>query len=644
MAKPLLRLQVVQWAFLLGLAAVVARAVHVQLVDGVRHRAAAEAQRTEHVVLQAPRGTIYDRSGVPLAMSREVHHVGIAPKELRDRARDTRTIARALGLSQRSVQRALTRSYAYFHGPFNAAQVAPLRPVRGVHLTHELQRFYPRPEFLRAVLGRPPADGRPASGMERVLDSLLAGTPGSAVVLRDGRGRRYESPSRLGALPVPGHSVYLTIDAELQDIVENALADAIEVYDAAGGDVVVLDPRTGEVLAIASRRSDGSTPPNAFTSVFEPGSTAKLFAAASLLEGGLVRDRDSVFGERGTYPRPHRTPIRDEHPEGWMTLRRAIEVSSNIGIVKFATRLTPARQYEMLRAFGLGTPTGIEYPAESRGSLPRPDEWSGLTSSSMAMGYEMAVTPLQLAQAYAAIANDGVMLRPSLVRRIEAPPPDGRVLQRHVPEPVRRVVRPEVAAELRSMLRGVVYPEGTGSTAALTSYELAGKTGTARRAGNGGYVPGAYFATFASLFPAENPQLVMVVKLDDPRGAYARVTAAPMTRAVIEQVLAARTGALDPGALGVMQPLAATEPVVGGGSAPYVVSWPLVDSSAEAVGRRVPNPNGLTLRAAAHLLHRSGFQVRIRGWGKVTRVVPAPGSVQRPGTVVTVFAEGDGRP
>jgi membrane peptidoglycan carboxypeptidase len=218
------------------------------------------------------------------------------------------------------------------------------------------------------------------------------------------------------------------------------------------------------------------------------------------------------------------------------------------------------------------------------------------------------------------------------------------VLQRHVPEPVRRVVRPEVAAELRSMLRGVVYPEGTGSTAALTSYELAGKTGTARRAGNGGYIPGAYFATFASLFPAENPQLVMVVKLDDPRGAYARVTAAPVTRAVIEQVLAARTGALDPGVLGVMQPLAATEPVVGGGSAPYVVSWPLVDSAAEAVGRRVPNPDGLTLRAAARLLHRSGFQVRIRGWGKVTRVVPAPGSVQRPGTVVTVFAEGDGRP
>lgn len=643
MAKPLLRVRVVRWAFLLGLAAVVARAVQVQLVDGVRHRATARAQRTERVVLQASRGTIYDRSGVPLAMSREMYHVGIAPRELRDRARDTRTIAKALETSPGSVGRALTRSYAYFHGPYTAAQVAPLRAVPGVHLTHERQRFYPRPEFLRAVLGRPPADGRTASGMERVLDSLLTGTPGSAVVLRDGRGRRYESPARLGALPVAGHNVYLTIDAELQDIVETALADAIDAYAAAGGDVVVLDPRTGEVLAIASRRSDGSTPPNAFTSVFEPGSTAKLFAAASLLEAGLIGEQDSVFGERGTYPRPHRTPIRDEHPEGWMTLHRVIEASSNIGIVKFAARLTPAQQYQALRAFGLGTPTGIEYPAESRGSLPRPDEWSGLTSSSLAMGYEMAVTPLQLAQAYAAIANDGVMLRPSLLRRIEAPPPGGGVVYRHVPEPVRRVVRAEVAVQLRSMLRGVVYPEGTGSTAALTSYELAGKTGTARRAGQGGYVPGAYFATFASLFPADDPQLAMVVKLDDPRGAYARVTAAPVTRAVIEQVLAARTGALDPGALGVMQPLAAREPVVGGGSVPYVVSWPLVDSATETVGRRVPNPAGLTLRAAARLLHLSGFQVRIRGWGKVTRVTPAPGTVQRPGTVVTLFAE-DGRP
>jgi cell division protein FtsI (penicillin-binding protein 3) len=208
---------------------------------------------------------------------------------------------------------------------------------------------------------------------------------------------------------------------------------------------------------------------------------------------------------------------------------------------------------------------------------------------------------------------------------------------------VRRVVRPEVAAELRSMLRGVVYQGGTGSTAALSTYELAGKTGTARRVVGGGYVPGAYTATFASLFPAEDPQIVMVVKLDDPQGAYARLTAAPVTRSVIEQVLASRSSALDARRLGTRTSLFTAAPAVGVGSVPYVLSWPLPGDSTPPPARPVPDVQGLTLRKAAGALHRSGFQVRVQGWGLVTATNPQPGTRAAAGSVVTLVA-GTSRP
>lgn len=641
MAKPAVRLRVVQVAFVLGFLAVFARAAQVQLVRGARYARQAEAQRTERITLAARRGSVYDRRGVPLATSEESFHVGVAPRELKNPASDARQVAARLGLSTRDVERALRRRYAYFHGPFPSSRVEPLRGVRGVHLTSEYVRFYPDPRMARPVLGRPAGDGRPADGIERMFDTLLAGRPGSAVVLRDGQGRRYESPSRLDAFPVPGNDIYLTIDADLQDIVERALADAIERYSAAGGDVVVLDPRTGEVLALASRTADGTVSSAAFTSPFEPGSTAKLFAAAALLEHGLVEAEDSVFGENGKYRVGART-ITDDHPAGWMTLDHVIAQSSNIGIAKFGSRLTRAQQFDMLRRFGLGNYTGVEFPAESHGLLQRPDRWSGVTAASMAMGYELAVTPLQLAVAYAAIAYDGVMLRPTLVREVRAP--DGSVLVRASPEPVRRVVRPEVARRLREMLRGVVYDGGTGTTAALSMFEVAGKTGTARRAGTAGYVPGQYSASFASLFPAGRPQLVMVIKLQDPRGAYAALTAAPVTRDVLQQLLAAQSASLDRGRLAGAASAPGPDPLLDAGTVPYLIAWPPTASDTMPLRRAVPEVRGLSLRAAARRLHQAGLQAQVKGWGTVQSVVPAPGSFLQAGaSVVITAAEQSGR-
>jgi cell division protein FtsI (penicillin-binding protein 3) len=635
-AKPVVRLRAVQLAFALGIGIVLARAAQVQLLMGAQHAATARAQRTEQVELPAPRGTIYDRNGIVLAQTIEVFNVGVAANELVNLERDAEAIASQLGLSRRVVLRQLRQRYAYFGGGFTSEQVQALRVVQGVHLTGELQRFYPDPGLARTILGRPAADGRRAGGVESVLDTLLAGTPGSGVVIRDRQGRRYESPGRLGSLPNPGLDVYLTIDAALQEIVEDALDDAIAEYAAESGDVVVLDPQTGEILAVASHTVDGSSTASAFNSVFEPGSTAKVFAAAALLVEEKASLDDSIWTENGTYVTAHRT-ITDVHPNGWLTLQQIIEQSSNIGIVKFARRLSPEAQYSMLRGFGLGTPTAVEFPSEASGVLKPPKDWSGITGESMAMGYELNVTPLQLAQAYAGIANDGLLMRPTLIKRVEHA--GGATVYEHEPAPVRRAVLPEAATQLRTALRGVVYPGGTGETAAMRGYEVAGKTGTAWRAGPGGYVPNSYTASFTSLFPADRPQLVTVVKLDNPVGHYGGVTAAPVTRAVLQQVLAAETGALDRGLLAGVE--APALPVSSDREPPprRVFAWPLVPAVTDSgAPHAVPELNGLTLRVAAGRLHKAGLKMQPSGWGVVVTSDPAAGTPVPPGTVVKVVA------
>src|SRR5216117_1454452 len=399
MARPAVRIQVVEFGVLVGLALLVGRAVQVQILHG--RRWAEQAQRTERIVLQARRGALYDRHGTPLAVTQETYHVGIAPNELRDPTADGALISRRLGLTAGAWQLALRRRYAYFAGPYSALEVQPLRSVRGVHLESVLHRFYPDPAVARATIGRLGDDGLAASGLERTLDSLLAGRAGAAVVLKDRAGREYESPARVIAPPVPG------------------LDDALRRMDADGGDVVMLDPGTGEVLALASRQRDGTARPSAFTDTFEPGSLAKIFAAAALLSLRRVSPTDHVSGEGGKWRVPGRT-ITDDDPQPSLTLADAIRVSSNIAIAKFAARLTPEEQYVTLRDFGFGALTGIEFPAEATGRLRPPSEWTRPSAASLAMGYELSVTPIQVAMAYGALANDGLLLQPTLIREVRS--------------------------------------------------------------------------------------------------------------------------------------------------------------------------------------------------------------------------------
>jgi cell division protein FtsI (penicillin-binding protein 3) len=654
MAKPLVRLRVVQIGLGVALVALTLRAAQVQLLEGRRYAAAAAKQRTERVVLEARRGALYDRHGTAIALTQETYHVGVAPNELRNQRRDAALIARQLRLAPVDVDRALRRRYAWFAGPYTALEVQPLRAVRGVHLEPLLRRFYPSAEFAKAVVGRVGEDGRGGGsgggGLERLLDSLLAGTPGAAVVLKDREGREYDSPARVIAEPVPGHDVVLTLDAELQEIAQRALDDALDHMQADGGDVVMLDPATGEVLAVASRRADGSMRPSAFTETFEPGSLAKIFAAAALISYGRIRPNERVSGEGGSYRLPDRV-VTDEHPLPTLTLADAIRVSSNIALVKFSARLKPAEQFAMLRAFGFGTASGVEFPAESPGRLRPPREWTRPSSASLAIGYEFAVTPIQVAAAYGAIANDGVLLQPTLIREVRRPDGaggggggggGGGALYRHRPEPVRRVVTAEIAAQLRDLLRGVVEAGGTAERAALANFQLAAKTGTARRVVDGRYAVGQYTASFAALFPADDPQLVVVMKIDNPqKGSYfAAQTAAPVTRSMLEQALAARTVALDRARLSNVAPAERAPLEEPDGVVPYVVPWPYQPDSAQPQAERtVPDVTGRPLREAARALHRRGFHVVVKGWGVIHHTWPAAGERAPAGTTVTMFAE-----
>ncbi len=645
------RITVLQFCLLFGMGVVLARAAQLQLIEGRQLGRQAAQRRTEHRMLEARRGAIYDRRGQPLAITQEFYHAGVAPNEVESRSRFVRSVSRALGVSANELDRKMrSKRYVYFHGPFTASQLEPVRGMKGLHLESSYARAYPARRLAGPVIGRLNADsGGGASGLELALDSLLSGVPGEAVLLRDRFGQRYESPARRVRDPVAGNDIWLTLDAELQDIAERTLEDAIGDFKAKGGDIVFLEPRTGEILAVASRQiQNGETlaRPTAFTDPFEPGSTAKLFTAAALLKLKRVDSTDRVSGEGGRWAMPIRNHsprvIEDVHRvDGQLTLADAIKVSSNIAMAKFSARLSPREQFEILRDFGFGSPTGVEFPSESRGELRAPERWLlDYSRASHAMGYEFSVTALQLASAYAAIANDGVLVTPSLVREIRAP--DGDLLYRHQPEPVRRAVSSELATKLRGYLRAVVSEGGTGERARLANFDLVGKTGTAQLLRNGRYQE-LYVASFAALFPADDPQLVIVVKLSELEGSviYGGQTAAPVTRSMLEQALASRRIALDRQRLmpATTTSLPDVRDTLSDAPVPVqVVRWPLDQSdSAKEANVTVPLVKGRSIREAALALHQRGLRVSVHGKGTVVRSEPSAGDAARPGQLVTLW-------
>lgn len=658
MAKPAARITALQIAFGIGVVVVIGRAGWLQLIRGGELSRKAARERTKARELPASRGTIYDRNGTPLVISQPKYRVQLAIKEVKDTSLLIRRAVSELGISRDSLRRTFQRGkplYPYFYGPFTAMEVASLRAMKGVHLETAYSRAYPSGVLAGPIIGAVAGDGSGGeSGLERSLDSVLAGLPGLTIDLKDPSGAQFESPDRLVREPVAGNDVVLTIDAELQAIAENALTQALKDNKAEAGDVVFLDQKTGELLAMASRAEHGATASaSVFTSPFEPGSTAKPFTAAALLALGRVDSAETVSGENGewTYAigtRGNTRTIHDTHPHKEpLTLSRAIQVSSNIAMAKFSSKLSAEEQYEMLRAFGFGAQTGAEFPSEASGGLRRPDKWrEGYSKQSMAMGYEFQVTPVQLAAAYGVFANDGILLTPTLIREVRDR--DGRVLYRHQPEVVRRVISPEVAARIRTFLAEAASDSGTGGEAKLR-FGILGKTGTAKQAEGGSYASGEYRASFAAIFPARDPQLVAVVTIARPHAGeyYGGLVAAPLTAKMLRQALAARRSVLDRIALeeNAGEPVRARrapdKPNPEPETAPSrSVRLPLGASpDAPEPVVLVPEVTGHSVRAAVYALHQRGLRVNVEGTGVVTRSVPAAGDSLAAGKTVVLYAE-----
>jgi cell division protein FtsI (penicillin-binding protein 3) len=664
------RIGLVHAALALLALAVVAKSAHVQLVQGRAWSELAKRQHFTATQLPAPRGVILDASGRPLAATREVVRLEVAPKEVRE----IRTLRRALlaaGVDQAWADRATDtrRAWVTLPGRYVAEDVAAITAMRGVYTTPVSDRAYATSSGLRPLLGRVDADGRGIDGIEMVLDSLLRGENGASRMIRDVRGRGFLSPTSPGQAARPGHSVVLTINHELQDIAERTLSDAVARLGAEGGDIVILDPRNGEVLAMAGERHGSSASVTSLTEPFEPGSTLKPLIASALLAQGKARVADRVPARGGSYAL-HGRVIHDEpHPgptPASLTLADVIRLSSNVGIVQFADRLAPQEEFEALRDFGLGTPSGIPYSAEAAGTLRPPAAWSRQTPASIAMGYEVSVTPMQLALAYAAIANGGELLEPLLVKEVRGP--DGRVTFRGERRVVRRVMPEDISRTMRMLLTGVVE-EGTAVEADLATYALAGKTGTPRRTVGGRYAPKQYNPNFVGLFPADAPQLVIVVKLTSPQGNfYGGATAAPMTKTILQAALAARDAALDRTQLAgdarkvdsrALAPPRTAATQTGRARPAVSAATPAADSASliasadttravvldlplrpegsriPAAPRGVPDVRGMSLRQAVRSLHSAGFRVQLSRSAPSTSVTdPAPGAVASAGSLV----------
>lgn len=612
----------------------VSRAAQLQIVQGDRWQDRAWDQTTETVEIPAARGGIYDRNGKALALSRQEYRAFFAPAQSKDPARDAQAIRSVLDLNGRQASRLSARASGWIPiQQVGSAEKEALTRAVGPAVEFEPvgARVYPEGDVARALLGTVTSEGAGMSGLELVLDSLLQGSPGELVGRRDARGELYPIPALPQRPAQTGRDVYLTIDADLQAIAEAALDAALDQTGATGGDILMADPRTGELLAVASYRegSEGSIP--AFTSPYEPGSTVKPFLLATLLGEGLADLDEKVYAEGGRYRTPYRV-ITDVHPHDSLTVAEVIRFSSNIGAAKLSDRIEPGLQYRYLRDFGFGTPTGILFPGESPGLLRRPDSWSALSQASLAIGYELMTTSLQLVAAYGALANGGTLLEPVLVREIRGGGEDWRFDV----SAIRHVVDSRTADQVAQVLAAVVSEGGTGAEASLATLQVAGKTGTARIAAGGDYGQRKYAASFAGFTPVKDPQLVVFAKLEDPKASvYGGRTAAPLTRAVVQAVLATRGQGLIETELNSFRAERLDWGVEKGGVSPYRMAAVELPAAEEPPELHVPDLRGLEVRVAAARLHSLGLNVELEGTGRIRGQEPAPGArVVRGATVL----------
>lgn len=526
---------------MLGLAAfgLVARAAYMQLADQAFYRQQGDARFVREVSIPTSRGMITDRNGEPLAISTPVASLWANPGELLKAPDRIPDLARALGVPADALTRRLTqradREFVYLKRRIDpdAAQRVLALDVPGVFSQREYRRFYPQGEVMAQLLGFTNVDDHGQEGLELAFDDWLSGTPGLKKVIRDRRGRIVENVDLLRAAQ-PGHDLALSIDRRIQYLTYRELKRAIAATGAKAGTAVVLDVHTGEVLAMANLPSfnpnaveDGGREGHrnrAVTDVLEPGSTMKPVTVAAALTAGVITPSTIIDTRPGSIQLGRYT-VSDTHDYGVLDVTGVITKSSNVGALKIAQRMQDQAFYDYVRSLGYGASTHSGFPGESSGVVMPVARWSGTTKLTMAYGYGMSATPLQIAQAYVALANGGRLIRPSFVRGED--------------HPGTQVIRPDIATEVVRMMETVTRPGGTAIEAAIPGYTVAGKTGTSRKADGGGYSR-RYVGLFAGLVPATAPRYAMVVAIDDPdtsRGYYGGLVAAPVFHNVMDETM-----------------------------------------------------------------------------------------------------------
>jgi cell division protein FtsI/penicillin-binding protein 2 len=527
------RIRLLLGVFVLAFALTFLRAAWLQGVRAASFGRLASSQHSEDVVLPASRGTIYDRTGLQLAIGEQAQTVYADPRQVTDPRNEARTIARTLKLDYGTVYQALAdrrHGFVYVERKADPRVAAKLerQGLPGLGFYAEERRFYPQFSLAPQVLGYAGVDNHGLAGLELSLDKQLGGRPGRERIVKDASGQAIDTvvsePER------DGSDVYLTLDHTIQANAQAVLRDTIAKWHAKSATAIVLDPATGAVRAMAIAPGfDANTYPQvwrvlqrnrAVTDTYEPGSTFKLVTVAGVLSERLVTPSTRFVLPYEIQVADRR--IHDAEPRGTetMSVSQILSRSSNVGAITLAKRLTQHRLVQWISRFGFGRPTGIDFPGESPGIVLAERQWSGSSIGNIPIGQGISVTPIQMASAYAAIANRGVWVRPHLVDRIGASAP--------TVEPRRRIVSPYVAGELMGMLKNVVA-EGTGTLAAVPGYQVAGKTGTAAKPDpHGGYSDTRYVASFVGVVPASRPRLVILVSVDEPQGAiWGGVVAAP---------------------------------------------------------------------------------------------------------------------
>ena len=649
-----LRVMLLGGLFLSLLVVAFGRAVYLQVYQQEKLRELAQDQYVRQIEIPARRGDIFDRRGTPLAQSVEVDSIWVDPSMLPEVRKAARALAKALKLGAENAEDLQARMergkrFAWVKRQAKPQEVEAVKALGlpGLGFTKEPKRFYPQRELAAQVVGVVGTDGRGLEGLELAFDDELSGQNSRLSGFRDAKGRKLLVQGASDPIEREGASVTLTLDRHLQYVAEKALVRAVEDAKAVAGTVVVLDPKTGELLALANAPSFNPNTPEASQQgairnraaldTFEPGSTTKAFVIAAALEEKAIKPDDVFFCENGAL-NIGRYTINDTHPYGWLGPKGILQVSSNICAAKVGQALGREKLVAYYQAFGFAERTALALPGEGKGVIPFPKAEVALATQSFGQG--LTATAVQVAAGFGALANDGVLMRPYLVSKVVDP--DGVVLLENRPTELRRVVSTKVARQVVSMLESVVTKEGTAPKAAMQEYRVAGKTGTAQKADP---VARGYsdkrIASFAGMVPADNPRAVILVVVDEPKtDVYGGLVAAPAFKEIATAAMAhlavppSRTVAPEVAVAPVASPAAAKTPV---SPKPTPERPTVAVREGEGAGTvRVPDVQGQVGREAVVKLLAAALEPQLLGSGRVVSQTPAAGALVDKGARVTL--------